>query len=200
MKKNNGVFYVVISLVAVLAIGGAVAAYSAAQNINVNGNYNYYEAEGQTVPAGDINFGAASGTDFYQPINAHAGFTLGALATSTAATTQTLTENDLQNYGFWAVTPTVGSLTYTLPATTTLSTLMKNAGDSYSWKFQMATTSTGITLTLAKGTGWNLVGVDANTDVIPGAAWGSQEILTVDCVRQVDTDIACFLDEAIAAD
>lgn len=51
MKKNNGVFYVAISLVAVFALVSSAVAYSVANNVNVSGDYNYYESEGQPQEA-----------------------------------------------------------------------------------------------------------------------------------------------------
>lgn len=70
MKKRlnkNGIFYVVISLVAVLGIGTGLYAYSNANTVNVSGGgvYNYNEA-GQPVGqlSEDFNLGAAPGTDF----------------------------------------------------------------------------------------------------------------------------------------
>ena len=67
-KQNNGIFYVVISLVAVFAVAGVVAAYSMTQNVNVDGDYNYYEADGQASP-GEISLGASPGPDVYQYMN-----------------------------------------------------------------------------------------------------------------------------------
>lgn len=66
-RKNNGIFYVVISLLAVFAIAGSVAAYVVSQNVNVSGDYNYYEAEGQPNPIneGEIILGATPGPHRY---------------------------------------------------------------------------------------------------------------------------------------
>ena len=77
---------------------------------------------------------------------------------------------------------------------------MKNAGDMQSWTFQNATTSTGVTVTLAAGAGWNLSGVDANSDVWAGAAYTARELIIMDCYRQINKDINCDLRESVASD
>jgi hypothetical protein len=69
-KLNNGIFYIVISLVACLTIGFSAVAYSISQSINVEGDYIYNEAENQ-LPAEEINLGATPGGDFYNPVVFH---------------------------------------------------------------------------------------------------------------------------------
>jgi len=78
INKNNGIFYVVISLVAVLAIGSGLYAYTASQNVNVNGDYNYYEAERQSEPViQNQEIGAIPGGDIYQPVTFYNKFGYG---------------------------------------------------------------------------------------------------------------------------
>ena len=67
MKKKtnkNGIFYVVISLVAILAVGTGVFAYAVSNNVNVEGDYNYFESENQPAPDEEL-IGAVSGPDYY---------------------------------------------------------------------------------------------------------------------------------------
>jgi len=144
--------------------------------------------------------GAFPGTDIYEPIRFHTGFGGAVLATSTSGTATTLKEKDLLNYSVFEMTPNVASFTYTLPATSTLTSILKNIGDTHSWVFQNATTTTATTLTLAAGAGWNLSGVDANVDVIAGAAYTDRVSQYVQCYRQSNKDIHCKIDKAIAAD
>ena len=84
-KNNNGIFYVVISLVAVLAVGCGVYAYSMSQNVNVEGDYNYYEAEGQEAPQ-EISLGG-SGTEHYFMNNFYDGAMVGSATSTLTATT-----------------------------------------------------------------------------------------------------------------
>ena len=74
MKKKtnkNGIFYVVISLVAILAVGTGVFAYAVSNNVNVSGDYNYYEAEGQPAPEGEPIVGGTIGSDIYHDVVFH---------------------------------------------------------------------------------------------------------------------------------
>jgi hypothetical protein len=64
--NTNGIFYIVISLISVFAIGTVVWAYAETQSVNVAGDYNYYEAEGQpatVVTEEGENLGATPGRD-----------------------------------------------------------------------------------------------------------------------------------------
>ena len=69
-KINNGVFYVAISLVAILAVGTVALAYSITSNVNVEGDYNNYEATQETPEA---NLGAFPGNDIYDKVRFHDG-------------------------------------------------------------------------------------------------------------------------------
>lgn len=70
-KNNNGIFYVVISLVALVAIGTGVYAYSNSHNVNVGngGVYNYNEApDNVSLPDEEINLGGTIGSDVYNDV------------------------------------------------------------------------------------------------------------------------------------
>ena len=159
-----------------------------------------YFGKGFVLMTGNEVLGATSGTTHVFPERFLAGFGGAVLATSTTGTTCTLRESDLNKYSVFELTPNTASATWTLPATSTLATLLKNVGDTKSWVFQNATTSTGINTTLAAGTGWNLSGVDTNVDVIAGAAYTARVSQYVQCYRQSNKDIHCNIDEAIAVD
>lgn len=79
-KINNGIFYVVISFVAVLGIASIVAAYSGYGTPKVVVEGNYIEA-GQSVTTPvvpvvpDENLGAVSGPDSSSPYNSFNGIT-----------------------------------------------------------------------------------------------------------------------------
>ena len=227
-KLNNGIFYVVISFVAILAIGSMAVAYSGyfAPKYNAESGANIIVNEAQVIqPAvyGDVSvlprcnrpivegevLGSGSGQDHYVPERFWAGFGGGVYATTTISTTETITEGLLQRYSVFEITPLVAGLTWTLPATSTLATLLRNEGDTQRWIFHNATTTTGATFTLAKGVGWDLTGVDGNVDVIAGAAVGSQVYMVAECTRlrtatstyiTMAGTILCGLEEYIAAD
>jgi hypothetical protein len=220
MKKK---LIVLFAVVLTIALGVTVsAATKKATLINEDGDKvvvaagsseaQYYFGQGFVLMGADSNpvvsepvvrpdLGATSGTTHTFPETFTGGISFGAaLATSTSGSGTTLKESELNKYSMIAMTSNVSAFTYTLPATSTLSTLLKNPGDSRTWTFINATTTVATTLTVAKGTGWNLTGVDANTDVIAGAAWGSQVNMTLNCTRQLDKDILCRITENIAVD
>lgn len=85
----------------------------------------------------------------------------GILSTSTPAN-MTMAYTDLQ-YSVISVLPTVGSITMTLPASTTMSSsYLPNAGDSTQFVVHNASSTAGIKITLAGGTG-SLVEVSTST-------------------------------------
>src|SRR3989304_6160979 len=89
LKNKSGRFYVVISLLAVLGVAAGIRAYSLSQNVNVEGDYNYYEAQGQPSDGqtGELNLGASPG-DYFLVNSLEYGTDLSArLKFSAAATT-----------------------------------------------------------------------------------------------------------------
>jgi len=195
----------IICFVSVLAIGVVVGYAYYSNTVNVpkivnesGGIITYNEAQPQPQ---DQELGVASGTNHYQVETFWAGTSYGgALATSTSGSATTLKESELNKFSMIVMTPNVSSFSYTLPATSTLTSLLPSPGDSKTWTLINATTTTATTLTLVKGTGWNLTGVGTDVDAIAGAAWGSQVNMKVECERQLDTDILCYLTENIAVD
>lgn len=148
--------------------------------------------------------GATSGPDNYTPYNFFNGlygkmFTQGGgvlrfTATSTQAA-RTITQAELAQYSVIEIVSTSSpALTLTLPATSTLTTLLKNPGDSRTWYIDnqhLAATTT----TIAAGTGIDLVAYTVNDDVIDG-----QEIAELTCWRKYNTDVYCQTTEILKAD
>jgi hypothetical protein len=127
------------------------------------------------------------------------GFTQGGgvlsfTATSTQAA-RTLTEAEMIASNVIDIVSTSSpALTLTLPATSTMTTLLPNAGDMREWFIDnqhLAATTT----TIAAGTGIDLIAVTANDDVIDG-----QEVSRLTCIRKADTDVYCIVSELLKAD
>lgn len=146
--------------------------------------------------------GSNPGPDIYSYVNVHGPFSQGGgvNATSTSDTTETVRVVDMQDYNVLDLTPTVGNTTYTLPATTTFP-LLQEAGATRSWVFRNATTTSGVTATIAAGTGIDLQEPDGQNVVIADTnfAW-------ITCYRKATAsganggDIVCLVDESIPAD
>lgn len=77
-------------------------------------------------------------------------------STSTSATTQTLLAGDIMNYESVIMEPTVGAVTFTFPASSTLSAMVPVAGDWFDQVWYNASTTASQTITLSAGTGIDL--------------------------------------------
>jgi len=98
------------------------------------------------------------------------------VATSTTATTQTLGANDIAPRGIpldhISFTPNTGDLTLTWPASSTLRNFVPRAGDVAHQCFTNASTTAGIDITIAAGTGIDL-------EVASSTVLESKPVLTV---------------------
>lgn len=83
----------------------------------------------------------------------------------------------------------------TLPATSTLTSLLPNAGDTRQWIYDASALVAATTTTVTAGTGVDLIAYTANDDVIDGA-----EFAVLTCWRQTDTDVSCITSELLNAD
>ena len=111
----------------------------------------------------------------------------GIRATSTVNSAETLLAADFDVEGVIAYTLNVQDATLTLPATSTLSSFIAPAGQTKSIFIRNATTTASMDLTIAGGTGMNLL-VASSTKVIVGNTSGSNST-RLDFVRRADTDI-----------
>ena len=123
----------------------------------------------------------------------------GGLLSTTTSISMTLAPTDMQ-YGLISMTPIVGGITITLPATTTsgMSAFLPNAGDNTSFYWSNATTTTNTSLniiTVAAGTGTLLETATSSTSAFTGAnpVIPPGRGATVDCYRKVNTDIVCMM-------
>jgi hypothetical protein len=107
----------------------------------------------------------------------------GVNATSTATTTETLQSTDVIGYSAMFMTPTAGSLTLTLPSSSTMATWLPNLGDYTSFVIYNASTTAGVTITLAAGTGSFLETASTTAGATINPARGA----TVDVIRASST-------------
>jgi hypothetical protein len=123
-------------------------------------------------------------------------------STSTTATTYTLLQADILNYDTMLITPNTNSLTLTLPASSTLTTMIPTAGDRQELCIINGTTTASKTITFTAGTGDDLYTVATST--ISGAGGvlpiGPQVMGCFTFARQLDTDVSVFYHPAINAD
>lgn len=93
-----------------------------------------------------------------------------------------------------------GTLSMTLPATSTMTTLIPSQGDCRAWFVDASDVAAGTTTTFVAGTGHDVVGLDATgagtgADVLDGNEFGK---LTM--CRSQDTDVITYVEEWIHAD
>ena len=206
IMKNNGIFYIVISLLAILSVGTGVYAYAVSQSLNVAGDYNYYESDSQDEPD-EMIVGAFSGPDIYSDINIYGSLTYGSsmtYSTTTRDTSNTFSYNDLYKYQTWEVLnmTEASSLTFTMPATSTMMLLLPKVGSTRTWQIHNSTTTGdgAATITLAAGAGMELVGVDSNADVFAAETWLEMTCTQKTYVDSINENIVCMLEEMIATD
>lgn len=154
-----------------------------------------------TLEGGD-NLGAFPGPDIQSDLNIRGSLTYcggKANSTSTTATSYTVVEKDLRNYCTVDLMVNTGNTTFTLPASSTMMSLLPTVGATREWLFHNATSST-ITLTLAAGAGTDLVAVTANDDVIDAGEWTRLTCQQITYRSADNENIVCIVDELANAD
>lgn len=112
--------------------------------------------------------------------------------------TYTLTQGDLlrsSQLKFAAGGAGQEVIALTLPATSTMTTLIQKAGDCRTWLYDASALDAATTTTLTAGTGHDVIAVTANDDVIDGA-----EFSQVTMCRQSDGDVTTIVSELLHAD
>lgn len=114
------------------------------------------------------------------------------LSTSTVSTAMIPTAATF-NYGLIQITPNTADLTYTFPASSTLSAMIPNAGNSRTVMIYNATTTAGIDVIFAAGTGMEIKGTGSTPLTIDEASMG-----TLTFVRKANSDILVLVNPAVA--
>jgi hypothetical protein len=143
------------------------------------------------------SLGAVSSPEVYTYLRVHGPFSQGGQiqASSTTATAGTLTATEMQQYAIFEYTANTGNTTLTLPATSTINNIITEPGESRTWWIHNATSTAATTLTIAAGTGIDLIGYTTNDDVIDGTEYSE-----LTCWRQADSDLTCQTTEVLHVD
>lgn len=104
-------------------------------------------------------------------------------STSTTATSQTLAVSDVNAYDTVILTPNVGTDTVTFFASSTASTWLPTAGDTQRTCFVNGTTTAGIYIIFAGGTGTTLQVASSSTSVLGSTKLGPQKVGCFNFVR-----------------
>jgi len=119
----------------------------------------------------------------------------GVYASTTMATTATLVASDLIANNYFALTPNVANTALTLPATSTLATMIPNAGDRREILIENVSAVTATTTTIVAGAGMDLQEADGQNVVI-----GGNNYALVTLWRKSNTDMVVTVTETIPAD
>lgn len=83
----------------------------------------------------------------------------------------------------------------TFPATSTMTSLIPNAGDCRAWTYDADALAAATTTTFTAGTGHHLIAYTTNDDVLDG-----NEFALVKMCRRTDTDVNTFVSELVHSD
>lgn len=112
--------------------------------------------------------------------------------------TYTLTQAELSSCNYLYITASGQGqevIALTLPATSTMTTLLANVGDTREWLIDASDLAAATTTTITAGTGIDMIAVTNAEDVIDGAEYSELR-----CWRKSDTDVACITSELVDSD
>lgn len=109
--------------------------------------------------------GAVAGPMVFQHLRLNAGFTVGGSFATSSAGSFSWEASELREYNTYTLTPGA-ALTATLPASTTLDSMLPNKGDTRTMRIVNGASTAGRNITLAQGTGIILRGVNGTSTVI----------------------------------
>lgn len=113
---------------------------------------------------------------------------------TTTPASLTLQQSDLK-FSTTLMNLSVGAITVTLPASSTLTTVVPNIGNAQSENFCNATTTSGFSITVAGNTGLNLsIATSTNTTTI---VEGSLKCARITLVRTPNSDVDVLLEPSI---
>lgn len=159
-----------------IAVGG-VGPASGFDNINMTGSLKVGAAAGDTSASG-----YGDGTIFSTGVQvssstmyAAQGLNVGGLNSTTTPASMTMRASDFSVSTLLSINPTVGAITLTLPASTTMNTagFLPYAGDCTEDVFHNSTTTAAAAITMAAGTGSLLLNASSTATagkILPGGA------------------------------
>jgi hypothetical protein len=112
--------------------------------------------------------------------------------------TYTLTQAELSACNYLYMTASgagQAAIALTLPATSTLTTLIPDVGDYREWLIDASDLAAATTTTITAGTGIDMIAVTTDEDVIDGGEYSELR-----CWRKSDTDVACITSELLNSD
>ena len=139
-----------------------------------------------------VQFGATPGGDFTNQANFLGGVVNSTNISTSTNSSATITANEFRGWSRASVVSlipnvTTAAVTFTLPASSTVPDLVPRAGDRATFCIRNATTTAGIYMTLAGGTGTNLVVASSSISALGGTKLVSGKTGCITLIRQVQT-------------
>jgi len=192
MFKNiitAGVTALFVAILVVVLVGGNHQSGQVGYSANGNStNYNVLGASSLFVGSGCND---ANSTCTGAAINSSGVIKSGGIDTVVSTSTQTaytVTQADLLAASLLTFTPLNTALTATLPASSTLTTFLPNAGDTSS--IVVYNTSSATTTIIAGGTGTTLLSASSTATI------QATKAATLDCTRLATTNVVCLMTTA----
>ncbi len=136
-------------------------------------------------------FSGASGGDFFNPVTINAGYTVRGSISTTSQGSPTITATEFRN---WAnvglVTYSPGLLaggTLTLPASSTLTSFLPQAGDTARVCIQNGTSTIAVNFTLAGALGFKLQVASSSATALGGVTIPTGKFGCMDIFREIAT-------------
>lgn len=187
--KQNHLSILIIVFLAVSSFLGGAQKFGALDRTTIGNPWTFNGAVifGSTITSRGITTFDAGRLDSYTN------------STSTSLTSETMVAADFSGYTTVVMTPNVGNLTLTFPASSTMTTFLPAVGDTQHTCFVNGTTTANIQLILAGGTGTNLQVASSS-----GTVLGSTKILPgkvgcIDFVRGAQTATTFDINAALTA-
>lgn len=139
-------------------------------NVNLWGALQVGISEGNPNIMSGFGTGSISATGLItssSTIYAGNGLLQGGVLSTTTGASMTLRASDFSTQSLISMLPTVGAITVTMPASTTLNSLLPNAGDSKEFVFHNSTTTAAQSITIAGGTGTLLQIASSSAKILP---------------------------------
>ena len=117
------------------------------------------------------------------------------LATTTNAVTYTLIQADLESYAYIDVMNNKETLTWTMPATSTMIALLPDVGSQRTWLISNATNTAARPIIISAGAGMDLVTASSTDYSIDASGYGNITCTQIYYRDVNDQNIACVLQE-----
>lgn len=175
ISKWSGVVALVIAILAIILIVSSPRGTTGSEktgygNVVDTSYFDIFDATTAYKVAGTIFYSATNGLN-----SAFGQLYSYTSATTTTATTQTLIVSDVQGFDTVILTPNVGSDTLTLFASSTASAWLPTAGNTQKTCFVNGTTTAGVNLTFAGGTGTKLLVASSSATALGSLNIGPQK-------------------------